>query len=373
MSGTTPSRPLCVAQLLPALNEGGVERGTLEIAAALCEAGHRALVVSAGGVMVEELRQRGGEHITLPVGSKSPRTLLLTPTIRALLRAERVDILHLRSRLPAWIGYLAWRGMPREQRPRLVTTVHGLYSVNWYSAIMTRGERVIAVSNAVRRYLLDNYPKLPPERIRVIHRGVDDDRYFPAYRPDPAWRAAWRSEQPQLQGAKVITLAGRITRLKGHPDFFELIARLRQRGLAVHGLVVGGDSGRRQRYADQLKAEVQRRSLPVSLIGRRNDLREIFACSDLVVSMSAKPESFGRTVLEALALGTPVVGYGHGGVGEILAAMFPEGAVPAGDIDAAVRAAERICANDVPVTRRNPFPLARMLEATLELYGDLRV
>jgi glycosyltransferase involved in cell wall biosynthesis len=358
---------LCVAQILPALEEGGVERGTLEIAEALVQRGHRALVISAGGRMVDALLRHGAEHLELPVGEKSLFTLRFVRVLRRLLKEQRVDVVHARSRLPAWIAYLAWRGMPPATRPRFVTTVHGLYSPNAYSAVMTRGERVIAVSEAVRSYLRDNYPKLDPQRIQVIHRGVDDSSFYPEYRPAPNWIARFFRELPQTAERFIVTLAGRLSRLKGHEDFLDLISVLVERGVPVHGLVVGGDSARR-RYADNLKAAVDRRAIPVTFTGSRSDLRDIFAVSGAVVSLSRKPESFGRTVNEALALGVPVVGYDHGGVGEILRAMFPQGAVPVGDVRAAAESIESIQAQGLRVNCPNAFPLSRMLDDTLKLY-----
>lgn len=367
MSTAASKRSLCVAQILPALEEGGVERGTLEIADALIRQGHRALVVSAGGRMVEHLLGGGGEHVEMPVGVKSPLTLRYVPKLRRLLEERQVDIIHARSRLPAWISYLAWRRMAKPGRPRFVTTVHGLYSVNAYSAIMTRGERVIAVSEAVRRYLRENYPGLDPEKIEVIHRGVDDTRFHPDFRPSPEWIVRFFNDLPQTVDRFIITLAGRLSRLKGHADFLEVIAALADRGVPVHGLIVGGGQGR-NKYAAGLKAAVEERQIPVTFMGSRNDLREIFAVSGAVVSLSRKPESFGRTVNEALALGVPVVGYDHGGVGEILSAMFPQGAVPVGDVGAAADVIERINAQSLRVVRPNAFPLSRMLDNTVRLY-----
>ncbi|MDO9008504.1 MAG: glycosyltransferase, partial [Thiobacillus sp.] len=151
-------KKLTVLQLLPALESGGVERGTLEIAQALVARGHRALVMSAGGRQVSSLVAAGGEHFTWAIGRKRFKTLLLVGKLRKFLLEQKVDILHARSRVPAWIAYLAWRGMNPATRPRFITTVHGLYGVNRYSGIMTRGERVIAVSNTVRDYILREYP-----------------------------------------------------------------------------------------------------------------------------------------------------------------------------------------------------------------------
>lgn len=364
---------LSVAQLLPALDGGGVERGTLEVARELVRQGHRSAVISAGGRLVPELLRDGSEHLTWPLGAKSPRTLRWIWPLRRWLAEQRIDILHARSRLPAWIGWLAWRGMDPLTRPRFVTTVHGLYSVSRYSAVMTRGERVIAVSETVRAYLQRHYPQLPAERVRVIHRGVDSRAFPYGYRPSSDWLADWYRRFPQLREGSVLTLPGRLSRLKGHEDFIELIARLRARGLSVRGLVVGGPEPRRQRYADGLREIVRSRGLGdvVLFAGHRGDMREVYAVSTVVLSLSAKPESFGRTVLEALSLGVPVIGYDHGGVGEILGRIYPAGSVPAGDLDTLTARVVEWLSAAPPVPPDPGFPLQRMLDETLALYEGL--
>ena len=364
---------LSVAQLLPALNGGGVERGTLEVARELVRRGHRSVVISAGGRLVPDLVSEGSEHLAWPLGAKSPLVLRWVWPLRRWLAGQRIDILHARSRLPAWIGWLAWRGMDPATRPRFVTTVHGLYSVSRYSAIMSRGERVIAVSETVRDYLRRHYPELPVARIQVIQRGVDPAAFPYGYQPSAAWLADWRQQYPQRQDAAVLTLPGRLSRLKGHEDFIELIVRLRVRGLRVHGLIVGGVEARRQRYADGLREQVRSRGLSdiVLFTGHRADMREIYAVSSLVLSLSAQPESFGRTVLEALSLGTPVVGYDHGGVGEILARLYPAGLTPFGDLDALTARVIELLTAAPPVPPAPVFPLRRMLDETLALYESL--
>ncbi len=363
-----PEKRLTVVQVLPALEAGGVERGTLEVARYLAAQGHRSIVLSAGGRLVAQLQREGSEHYTWDLGRKSPWTLRHIPRLRRFLREQKADILHARSRMPAWVCYLAWRGMDPARRPRFVTTVHGLYSVNPYSAVMTRGERIIAVSETVRRYILDNYPAVDPQRIVVIPRGVDPQEFPHGYRPPPEWLAAWRAQYPQLAGKKVLTLPGRITRLKGHEDFIELIARLKAMGQPVHGLIVGGADPRKQGYLRQLQAQIRQAGLSqdITFTGHRNDLREVMAVSDVVLSLSRQPESFGRTVLEALSLGIPVVGYACGGVGEILTEVFPEGAVSQKDADLLLlRCREVLERSDrVPPAPSPMFALSRMLGAT---------
>lgn len=366
-------KKLTVVQVLPALESGGVEKGTLEVGKFLVENGHRSIVISAGGRMVEQLLREGSEHVTLDIGRKNLWTLRHISTLRNLLRELDADILHVRSRMPAWAAWLAWRGMKVRSRPHFVTTVHGLYSVNAYSAVMTKGERVIAVSNTVRDYLLRNYPDMDPSRVTVIPRGIDPTVYPYGYRPSNEWLTAWQAQYPQVAGKKIITLPGRITRLKGHEDFIDLIGRLKATDKSVHGLIVGGAEMKKQPYLAELKNKVASAGLDkdITFAGQRNDLREIMAVSQLVLSLSTKPESFGRTVLEALSLGIPVIGYDHGGVGEQLEALLPEGRIPLGDRDSLATLVERWLAEPPPLPRTHGFTLQNMLDETLATYQRL--
>ncbi|ENO98552.1 group 1 glycosyl transferase [Thauera phenylacetica B4P] len=372
-------KALKVLQLLPALDGGGVERGTLEIARALVAAGHESVVLSKGGRMVEQLQHEGSRHLARDLGRKSPTTFLQYRALRTLFEAERFDIIHARSRLPAWVAWLAWRGMPAHARPHFVTTVHGMHSVSRYSAIMCAGERVIAVSDTVRDYLRTHYPPgrwphLADERITVIPRGIDPAEFPRDYQPSDEWLARFHAEFPQIAERKVLTLPGRLTRLKGHHDFISLVARLVGEGLDVAGLIVGGEDPKRPGYAKEIRERVQAEGLGERIVftGHRSDVREIYAVSDCVLSLSSTPESFGRTVLEPLAMGRPVVGYAHGGVAEILGELFPHGAVGKGDVAAATERAQDVIAGRTPVVEFNTrFLLERMQAQTLAVYGVL--
>lgn len=372
-------KALKVLQLLPALDGGGVERGTLEIARALVAAGHESVVLSKGGRLVEQLQREGSRHLARDLGRKSPTTFLQYRALRTLFEAERFDIIHARSRLPAWVAWLAWRGMPAHARPHFVTTVHGMHSVSRYSAIMCAGERVIAVSDTVHDYIRTHYPPsrwphLADERITVIPRGIDPAEFPRDHQPSAEWLARFHAEFPQIGQRKVLTLPGRLTRLKGHHDFITLVARLVAEGVDVIGLVVGGEDPKRPGYANEIRARVQAEGLGERIVftGHRGDVRELYAVSDCVLSLSSTPESFGRTVLEPLAMGRPVVGYAHGGVAEILGELFPHGAVGRGDVAAATERAQDVIAGRTPVVEFNTrFLLERMQAQTLAVYGVL--
>jgi glycosyltransferase involved in cell wall biosynthesis len=251
--------------------------------------------------------------------------------------------------------------------------VHGMYGVNRYSRVMMQGEHMIAVSNTVRDYILREYPDTPPWRIQVIHRGVDGQAYPHGWKPDPVWQQAFFAQFQNAAGKQLLTLPGRITRLKGHEDFIELVARLKRRGLPVHGLIVGGASSSKQRYLQKLRYRVRSMGLgaDISFAGQRDDLKNILAISNLVLSLSTQPESFGRTTLEALRLGVPTAGYDHGGVGEILRTLYPDGLLPLGDIDAATQRIAGLLQQPGTVPDGDFYPLSNMLSKTLELYEQL--
>ncbi len=360
---------LTVVQLLPALESGGVERGTLEIGRALVLAGHRSVVISGGGRMVAQLQAEGSEHIDRPVGRKSPFSLRLIPGLRRLFSEERVDLLHARSRIPAWLAYMAWSGMSVQRRPHWVTTVHGFYSVGRYSAIMTSGEKVIAVSEVIRDYISANYPQCRSSDVTVIPRGVDEGLYRYGHKPPGEWLADWYAEFPETRYRAIVSIVGRLSSGKGIDVFIEVLAGLQEGGLDVAGVIVGG-VGRRSR---SLRAELEQKARRMGVkhlvfCGEREDGREIMAISTLLTSFSSRPESFGRTVLESLSLGVPVVGFDHGGVGEILGRVYPEGRVRPGDVRAATEKAAELISSPITVPRTHPYTLKRMTSATIELY-----
>lgn len=263
--------------------------------------------------------------------------------------------------------------MPKSLRPKLVTTVHGLYSVSKYSEIMCRGEAVIAVSETVREYIYSNYPNTPHERVHLIYRGVDPIEFPYGYKPDSEWKEKFFSDYPNARGKKLLCLPGRLTRLKGHNDFIDLIDKLSKNRDDIHGIVVGGVDPKRKEYAQELYDRVQTLGLEnhITFTGARSDIREVFGISDVVYSLSSKPESFGRTVLEALSLGIPVIGYDHGGVGEILQKVYPTGKVEIRNSQELERASLLMIRTPLDVRNVKVLSKIDMLRSTLEVYQRL--
>jgi glycosyltransferase involved in cell wall biosynthesis len=371
-------RPLTVLQLLPALESGGVERSTIEIADALVRAGHRALVVSAGGRLLPALEATGARHVTLDIGRKSLLSLRHVATLRRLFVQERVDIVHARSRLPAWQARLALRGNGASgsghAHPHFVTTVHGLNTPSRYSAVMASGERVICVSRTVREFVLRHYPRVDPSRLQVIPRGIDPAQFPRAPLPDRAARAEVAALHPQLGGdGPLLLLPGRGTRLKGHADALQLLVALRRDGSDARLWMPGAGDPRRAAYVAELQAQAAQLGLAdaLAITEPTTAIARAYAASDLVLQLSRKPEAFGRTVLEALAVGRPVLGWDHGGVGELLGEWWPQGAVVPFDAQALASAARACLAQAVAPEVRMPDTLHAMQEATLSLYDEL--
>lgn len=306
------ARSIKVIQMLPELEEGGVEQGTLELGKYLAKNGHTSMVISQGGRMVPRLEKEGSRHITFRyIGEKSPRPLMYIIPLRQLLIKGRVDILHLRSRVPAWVGYLVWKSLPVKRRPKLVTTFHGFYSINKYSEVMTKGEKVIAVSKIVAEHIKNTY-RVSQKRIAVIPRGFDEKRFNPDKVSDDRIRTLKKRWGLSDSTSPVIIFPARLTRLKGHDLFFKSLARLTSLPWMA---VCVGDIDEKSSYTAFLKNMLFNLKLEnrIRLVGHCDDMPAALKLSDVVISASKSPESFGRVLVEAQAMGKAVIAPAHGG------------------------------------------------------------
>lgn len=370
---TTQITPLKVMQLLPELNSGGVERGTLEIARALVAQGFHSQVVSHGGRLVSQLELEGSQHFQLPIHKKSLASLWQIRPLRQLILQQQPDIVHVRSRVPAWLTHFALKGIPAAQRPHLISTVHGFYSVNMYSAIMTKAEKVIAVSDSVVEYIHQHYPSCPKENIVRIYRGIDPTAFPYAYQPSERWKEQVYQAFPQFQGKYLIALAGRITRLKGHDVLIRLMATLKTHYPYVHAVIIGDAAPKKQTYLAELKQKIQQEQLQhlITFVGHRSDIREWLAFCDVSLSLSNQAETFGRTTLEALSLGRPVIGWNRGGVAEILSALYPNGLIEVDDEAALAQCIQHHIQHPPHLPPVTQFTLSDMTNQTLALYRQV--
>lgn len=263
--------------------------------------------------MVPQLESEGSEHVLWNVGKKSPLTLKYIPKLRKFLTQQKVDILHLRSRVPAWVGYLAWKSMPAHSRPRLVTTFHGFYSINKYSAVMARGEKVIAISKVIRDHIQTTY-QVPKDRIELIYRGVDETKFVPSkVSQEDIQHLLKKWDLPDRKRPAIIMLPGRLTRLKGHDVFIKALKSIEDLDWLA---VCVGDTEDNPRYRDELQQLLNDLQLEkrVKFVGYCNNMPAAFSLADIVVSAtSTRPEAFGRIAVEAQAMEKPVIASSQGG------------------------------------------------------------
>ncbi|WP_316014012.1 glycosyltransferase family 4 protein [Roseobacter sp. HKCCA0434] len=377
-----PARRLCVMQLVPRLESGGVERGAIEIVRALTRAGHRALIVSAGGRMEPQLRRAGGELIRMEIGAKSPFAMRRNARALTRLIAEHeVDILHARSRAPAWAGWFA----ARATGCRFITTYHGVYGEDFplkrqYNSVMAMGDPVIAVSNHVAEVVAERH-KVPETRIVTIPRGADIHSFaeeaVSSERTISLAQAWGVIEDPR----PIVLLPGRLTRLKGNEDVIAAMKLLRDRdpeGFDVQLVIVGDDSG--SGFAATLEQAVRAARLEgsVRMVGHCADMEAAYKLSAVVVSASRYPEAFGRVAVEAQAMGRPVIATAHGGSLETVADGETGWLYPPGDVEALADAIGKAIALDESARAhmglaarariRSRFTIEQMQDATLRVY-----
>jgi glycosyltransferase involved in cell wall biosynthesis len=367
-----------ILQALPALHSGGVERGTVEFARQLAHLGHSSYVVSSGGPLADMLEQEGSTHITLPIHRKSLASFgQILPMVR-LLKEVQPDILHVRSRMPAWIIQLALKALNKQQRPAIITSFHGMYSVGPYSAVMAKADHSIAVSNCVKDYVINNF-SVPEQKITVIQRGVDVN-YFRKRPPSEQWHRDLLLSYPHLNNKRILMMPGRITRWKGQLQFLEVMAELIQKAPVspdeppYHGIIVGGAEPGKERFLEQLTQVRNRLGLQqhVSFLGQRSDMAELYQLADLVCHLSTKPEPFGRTVTEALASGTPVAAFNRGGAAETLQACFREGLVTPDDVSGFAHTAQHLLShNQHTIEIPYRFKLQAQTNTTLGVYNKV--
>ena len=354
-----------VLQILPQLNIGGVERGTLDLSKALIQNGHDAFVISGGGILVNELEKSGATHYEMPVHIKSLKTLFLAKKLSEKILSINPDIVHVRSRMPAWVNYRAFKKL--QNKPVLVSTFHGLYSFPIYSKVMSFVDHTIAISNTVESYIIQNYD-LEKKDITIIPRGCDPNT-FNNVSIDPKEKDDLLNEFPQIKGKKVLTIPGRITKWKGIAEFIQLMSLLDN---SYHGLVVGPTAKSKKRYFNKLLEKVSSLNLDnrITFTGSRRDISNIYKISDIVYNLSQTPEPFGRTMIEAIACGTKVVGWNHGGASEILKKLFPQGLVDLDEMEK-LRDTTVTIANSSSTPSENTFTAKRMTDSTIDLYNKL--
>jgi len=372
-------KPPVILQVLPELRSGGVERGTVEIARAIVKAGGVSLVASAGGNMVGQIQQVGAKHITLPLASKNPFTIWLNSLrLAQIIRKHNVDIVHARSRAPAWSAWLA----TQKTGCKFITTFHGTYGLQneWkkkYNAIMTRGDLVIAISHFISDHIQKNY-EIDPAKIRIIHRGVDLQLFNPnAHSAERMIELAKEWRLPEE--LPLILFPGRFARWKGQDVFVKALAELPHRNFFA--VILGDDKGH-PNYREEIEQLIVELGLSghVRIARHTPFVTEAYKLARLVVATSIEPEAFGRVVLEAQAMGKPVIATNQGGPQETVIDKETGLLVPPNDIETLAAAIDNVLSmpedlyeqvkNDA-IANAKLFSLDQMCEQTIRVYLEL--
>ncbi|PPR79077.1 MAG: Spore coat protein SA [Alphaproteobacteria bacterium MarineAlpha2_Bin1] len=306
-----------VIQVLPALNSGGVERGAIDIALAVKKIGWTSIVISEGGLMRKELERSEVEHIELPLSSKNPFIMHKNfNSLSSIIYDRKVDIVHARSRAPAWSAYYA----SRRFNTNFVTTFHGTYNYKnflkkKYNSIMTKGKKVIAISNFIKKHIIDKYG-VEIEKIATIPRGIDLNSFNPSkvshervIQLSNSWRLS--------DGTQVIMLPGRLARWKGHKVLIEALGKLKRKDFRC--IFVGSELGNENNKNYLLKI-IRENNLAeiVQFVNQCNDMPAAYMLSDIVISASTDPEAFGRVSVEAQAMNRIIIASDHGGSSETI-------------------------------------------------------
>lgn len=354
-----------ILQVLPELNVGGVETGTLDLAKYLMRLGHKSVVVSAGGSLVKELEAGGSKHYPLAVNKKSFISVFkLIPKLAQIIKEEEIDIVHARSRVPAWIAYFACR----LTKAIFITTCHGYYKKHPFSFVMGWAKRVIVLSNVIARHMIEDF-SVPHERIKLIPRSVDLEKF--------------KYLDPQAKRKEVfnVGIIGRITPLKGHLHFIKAMARICRLIPHLKIWIVGDAPASKEVYKEELQILVRRLGLwhCTEFLGTQRDIPGILAHLDLVVLATTTHEAFGRVVIEAQAAGVPVVATAVGGVIDIIEDGKNGLLVPPADSQSMAEAIMRIfkdaqlakeLAENAYVKVKEKYNVELMVKNTLEAYRD---
>ncbi len=358
-----------VVQLLPELNEGGVERGTVELNREFVKNGIESFVISAGGKLENQIDIDGGKHIKFDVCSKNVFTAFSRVVkLKKILKEIKTDIIHVRSRVPAWLVYFANKSL----KIKVVSTVHGFNSVGFYSSIMQKSDAVICVSNSIKEYIQKHY-QTNENKITVIPRGIDLELFNPK-NIDETFIENFKKEF-NLRDKFIVSSVGRVTQLKDYETFIKAILLVKKEIPNIIGLIVGGVRSDKEDYLNSLKNLTKQLGLEKNIIFFffLSKIEQIYVLSDVIISSSKKPESFGRAVAEAICMNKPVVATNHGGVKDIIIENINGFFFEIGD--------EKELATNIMKSRTlkfdgyayisSTFSLGNMVNKTIEVYEDL--
>ena len=370
---------MIVMRLLSSLKHDESERGIFHLGRALVKNGHTSIIVSSAdedNELVKRLERDGNLYHQLHMNKKSWRSLLQVVPLRHLIEKYNPDIIHVHSRTPAWILHLALKRAKVKRRPKLVSTMYGFYPINKYSQALLDVDTIITVSDSVTNYLIKGIRReeLGPRHIKRIYRGVDTRRYPYRHNPSVYWLRRTFAEYPELEHKKWLVFPTVIGNEYGQEWLIDILGNLQEQFPNIHVIIMDED----YREGDVAHEDFRQRSNTLGLSERityvgskRNDMREWLSAANIVMALANQPESIGINALQAIHLGTPVIGWDQAAFSEILQPLYPQGLVKKYNAKALCKVVRSQLESVTRPEMTNKFTMRKMITETLGIYQKL--
>ncbi len=365
-------------QVLPTLNSGGLERGAIDIAEGISKLGNISLVASNGGRLVNQLEQKGIQHLKIPVHSKNPFTIYKNISVlKKIIANEKINIIHTRSRAPAWSSYFASKKLIRS-----VSTYHNAYNYNnnfkkIYNAGLGKMDKVIAISNFVKNKIIKSY-NIPENKIDVIYRGIDQ-KIFNLEEINRDIIQSFKQKYKIVSDKNIVLFPGRLTSWKGQIEFLEVLKKIERNDVFCYFV---GDN-KNTSYSQKLFKSIKNYNLEnkCKILGNIDDMKVMYSISNIVVNGSQYPEGFGRVIAEAMSMGKPVIAYNHGAAPELLEIYNDKFKIPLNDCPKMIESINEIlnmtedskkelALKSYEFVKKN-FTIEDMISKTFNLYQNL--
>ena len=370
---------MIVMRLLSSLKHDESERGIFYLGRALVKNGHTSIIVSSAdedNELVKRLERDGNIYHQLHMNKKSWLSLSQIAPLRHLIKQYNPDVIHVHSRTPAWILHLALRRTRFKRRPKLVSTMYGFYPINKYSQALLDVDTVITVSDSVTNYLKKGlrHESLGPKAIKRIYRGIDIRRYPYRHNPSVYWLRHTFAEYPELENKKWLVFPTVIGNEYGQEWLIDILGNLKEQFPNIHVIIMDED----HRDGDVAHEDFRQRSTALDLAdhityvgSKRNDMREWLSAANIVLALANQPESIGINALQAIHLGTPVIGWDQAAFSEILKPLYPQGLVKKYNAQALCKAVKNQLEGVTRPEMTDKFTMRQMIQETFRVYEDL--